>query len=81
MISDIEKLDKDISNFLEGKGDDTYNNYSEVFTEKFLVIEEMIHVMLDGEVTKAVALSHLLKSYKDIRNGLYNDLRNRMKKR
>lgn len=79
MISRIETFDKKVSSFLDGKGDITYKNYCEVFTEKFVVLEEMIEVMVDDKA-KQEALSVLLIAYKEVRNGLYNDLKARVSK-
>lgn len=81
MIYKIEELNKKVNEVYfvssEPKAQN-YNNYVDLFTEKFVLLEEMVLVMLDKPEEQKIAIEALLKAYREIRIGLYVDLKQKI---
>lgn len=80
MIYKIEEANESINRIysVDLEKYETYKNYVELFTDKYVTLEEMTLVMLDDPLDQKMVIDSLCTAYRQVRVSLFLDLKKKV---
>ena len=80
MIYKIEEANESINRVynVDLEKHETYKNYVELFTDKYVTLEEMTLVMLDDPLEQELVIKSLCTAYRQLRVSLFLDLKKKV---